>query len=201
VDLRFALVKAAAAGNEGVIRGLLDAGVCDPPAGPSSEEPEVRRAASLAFNTAAERGHLAICRLMLERRVPLQPDTLSKALMSSASNPQSTALLQLLLEKGVDANAGRNGFDSSSTPLGKAIDAENLEGVRLLLKAGAHLRNGFCTGFSALHSAAYTGNAELIRLLVAAGAKDPDSGAMQHAIRTGKWGIVEVLMGSQKAAG
>jgi hypothetical protein len=196
-DMRFALVKAAAVGHERAVASLLGAGACKAPKG--KEGAEVVKAGSLAFNIAAEWNRVAICRLLLERKVPLNPGTLDGALKSAARNPQSIQLLQLLLEKGKDINIGKDRFTTWKSPLAEAISTSNAQGVRVLLQHGASAQYVAAPGGSALHHAVlHRASIEVVRLLVQAGARDGDDLAVKEGMKKARWDIVELLMQPSK---
>jgi ankyrin repeat protein len=194
--MRFALIKAAAVGHSCAVASLLDAGVCKKTRG--SGVAEVQKLVSLVFSIAAERSQLGVCSLLLEHKMPFQPGTLDKAVMSAARNPQSVQLLQLLLEKGQDINIGKDGFDYI-TPLGRAISASNVEGVRLLLQHGASVQPTTYSKSPLYYAVQYKTDLKLVRLLIKHGAKDSDYSAVKEATLKAQWDVVEVLMKASPA--
>ncbi|HVT13981.1 MAG TPA: ankyrin repeat domain-containing protein [Fimbriimonadaceae bacterium] len=78
-------------------------------------------------------------------------------------------IVRVLLGKGADPNLPSTAL-GGVPPLQSAVFGRNLEGVRLLVEAGADVNAKQQGGFTALMGAAQNGDAEMVRYLLASGA-------------------------------
>ncbi len=197
MDRNEALVKAAAAGNERLVRGLIEEG-----ADPMTKDCNGR----IPLSFAAKNGHEAIVRFLLEGRdrgpkflppflnIVWAPysyavnsqDNCGRTPLSFAAENGHVAIMMLLLVKG--ANLGSEDHDGR-TPLSLAAENGQEAIVRLLLckePKGAKIGNTYGTlfmrEFNALFSrdkrgqtplsfAAKNGHETIVRLLLERGAK------------------------------
>ncbi|KAJ3277295.1 hypothetical protein HK104_003458 [Borealophlyctis nickersoniae] len=167
---------AALNGHSEVILKLLDTEAVASIAGPFGDNPNI------ALRVAAQGRHVEVVRLLLSDqvnvpwfRVVLDVDKRCRpsihrnwyqALPRAAAGGHPEIVL-LLLEKGVDVNAG----DDWGFPLGFAAERGHLEVAGLLLDAGADVH---AFGEEALCLAARNGRLEMVRLLLDSGANVPD---------------------------
>ena len=122
--------------------------------------------------------------------------------MAAATNG-SPGAVQLLLEKGADANVRSK---LGETPLGNAAGAGNAETVKLLLDRGADVNSRNSRGYSPLMLAAGSDamNADIVKLLIAKGADtsfsaDYDETAHMLAGRRGDTQVTRLLGGVAKS--
>lgn len=90
--------------------------------------------------------------------------------MHNAAHEGHTAIAQVLLQAGADANALINWDDG--TPLIRAASAGHIETVRALLAGGAEVNANDRYERTALMIAKEKGHTEVVELLKAAGAKE-----------------------------
>jgi hypothetical protein len=131
-DLRFALVRAAAAGQSQAVSSLIDAGACTIAVG--SEALDVQQTISTAFTIAASQGLVGACRAMVDKQVVKEQSLRQSVLSSAADKKGAEPVLELLLEAGCNANGGQGHFDAYASPLGKAISKDNIKAAQLLLR-------------------------------------------------------------------
>ena len=92
---------------------------------------------------------------------------------STAHTPKGLAVLKLLIDRGADVNKvdDGNGFtDTTRTALLAAVAERNIEGVKLLLDAGADPSAPNNSGLTPLHVASDVGSYEIVKMLLASGA-------------------------------
>ena len=121
-----------------------------------------------AVSKAAESGHEAVVRLLIEKGATFEPDDQyqNTPLHLALSNGHETVAL-LLIEKGEDINAKSA---IGITPLYEA-SGRGLEALaRLLIKKGADVNAGDNGGWTPLHQASNKGHEALARLLIEKGA-------------------------------
>jgi ankyrin repeat protein len=137
---------------------------------------------------------------MLEKGLVNNGDTLQEALLSAADSKdlrRSERVVQLLLEAGADANAGKDHFDAWASPLGKAVYHENFKAVQLLLQHGANVQVTASYQASALeYAASYNKGSEMVHLLIKHGALQGQEAAIKKAALEGKWDTLQILMDS-----
>ena len=150
-----------------------------------------------ALHWAAQRGHLAIARLLLEKGANINAkDRDQKTVLHIAVNFGHEGTIRLLLEKGADINA-RN--EDNETAL-QMVAKSGCEGVvRLLLEKGAHINPEDQDGMKALQSAAWFGSERIIRLLLEMGpdvnAKDGfDRTVFHYVAEQGDEGLIRLLI-------
>lgn len=88
-----------------------------------------------------------------------------QSLVTRAALMNLEEMVKLLIERGADVNS------KYGETLCAAVSSQNIEIVRMVLKAGARVKGDF--GFennTPLHRAAYTGIADIVRLLLSYGA-------------------------------
>jgi hypothetical protein len=192
MELRFALVKAAAARQAKAVSSLIDAGACNVPEGFPAKD--VRQVISAAFTKAAGQGDEDVCRVMLEKQVVRGRSVLHQALLSAADNRWGAPVVALLLEAGADANAGSTEYCSFSTPLGKAIFTRNVKMVEMLLKHGAGVHTSSHNISALEYAASYNTGPEMVRLLLKHGARQGMDKAIDKASSGGNWEVLQVLM-------
>jgi ankyrin repeat protein len=162
------LVQAANASRVKLVEFLLSQGV-DTKSSP-------------ALGTAAEKGNLAICKILLKQDKP-SPEVAGNAL-AQAARYDRIAILNFLLEQGLDANSPVPGIiDVPVTPLFVAVDAGNFKATTTLLDHGADIDFMISSGNdpghthyvgTPLHLASRSrGGIAMVRLLLDRGAK-PD---------------------------
>jgi hypothetical protein len=89
---------------------------------------------------AAHRGHVAVVLFFLDECRKYQPEQLAglqNAAMQSAAQEGQVDVLQALLDRGVDVNAGRQAFHEEA-PLARALAFCRMEAVQLLLQHGVY---------------------------------------------------------------
>jgi uncharacterized protein len=151
------LIAAIEAGSVEAVRKLIAAGA-------NVQQPDrIRR---VPLDIAAGEKQTEIARLLLESQATITPDALPRAALSG-----SLELVTLLLERGVDVNAGRGHALSES--IRACSRNENIEVIRTLLEAGADPK--VYGDMSPLSRAAGLCQAEVVRMLLARGA-DPNAG-------------------------
>jgi ankyrin repeat protein len=137
---------------------------------------------SHALGAAAEKGNLAICKILLKQGKP-SPEVAGNAL-AQAARYDRIAILNFLLEQGLDANSPVPGIiDVPVTPLFVAVDAGNFKATTTLLDHGADIDFMISSGNdpghtqyvgTPLHLASRSrGGIAMVRLLLDRGAK-PD---------------------------
>jgi uncharacterized protein len=78
-------------------------------------------------------------------------------------------IVRLLLQKGADPNQ-RSTALGGVAPIHAAVFGRNLEGLKLLVEAGANVNEAQAGGFTPLMGAAQNGDADMVRYLVEMGA-------------------------------
>lgn len=120
---------------------------------------EKARGHKTALIAAAERGHLAVVRLLLKHGADVNARNNSHDTgLRLAARGGHTEIVRLLLESGADVNA-RN-------PLISAAFNGHVEIARLLISHKAQLNPVTSSGQTPLHWAATLGHVELVRLLI-----------------------------------
>jgi ankyrin repeat protein len=121
-----------------------------------------QQAGATPLDIALVTGHADAAEILLAHGAKMSQSSLFAAL--SSKDPRA---VQLLLSRGADVNAVRNG----ETPLLRAATfTRSVETVRLLLAAGARVNARDRNGQTALHRAAAAGRSDLAKLLLDAGA-------------------------------
>ncbi|KAJ5653623.1 hypothetical protein N7490_000626 [Penicillium lividum] len=148
---------------------------------------------------AAQRGHKAVVRLLLEKGAdPESKDNSYRTSLSWAAEIGHEAVVRLLLEKGADPESRDNEYEQ--TPLSLAAEMGHEAVVRLLLEKGANAesRNNVC-GETPLSGAADMGHEAVVRLLLEKGA-DPESKdksdrtPLSRAAESGHEAVVRLLL-------
>jgi len=123
-----------------------------------------------ALQKAAYMGNSQIIRLLLERGALVNgPPQASITPLGWAVQQNHTEAVRLLLDNGAEPNGGVSGYSFLKT----AIDHQNLEMLRALLKAGADPDKRIYRPESPLMIAAWKGYTDMLEALLKAGA-DPD---------------------------
>ena len=91
---------------------------------------------------------------------------------SSRSTPKGLAILKLLINSGADVNKVEDALGiGTTTALITAVTERNIEGVKLLLDAGADPSGPNDSGLTPLHYAAnFSGDYDIVKILLASGA-------------------------------
>ncbi|KAK7212205.1 hypothetical protein V2G26_019383 [Clonostachys chloroleuca] len=173
----------ARAGDENLLRILLEAGVSPGPG---------------ALQEASARGDIEMVKLLLQAGsgIDEQEGKLGTALQA-ASKGGNLDLLHLLIEENADVNAFGGQF---GTALQAAVVSGHDHIIDALLKAGADINaEGGCRG-SALQAAADSGNEKFVAALLGLGCQTINTNrgkygnALQAASRQGHLGIVRLLL-------
>ena len=154
-----AFISACEGGQVTEVERLLNA-----PQNPDVRDPQYKCA---GIHLAAQNGHLAIVRLLLEACAD------KEAARADGATALHTAagrldVVRLLLEAGADKDAVD---DYGYTALHFAALSGQLDVERLLLEAGADKDAANHDGWTALHCAAQGGHLDVVRLLLEAGAE------------------------------
>jgi Ankyrin repeats (3 copies) len=124
-----------------------------------------------ALSWAAERGHEAVVRLLLEKGADVEAKAdYGRTTLSWAAERGHEAVVRLLLEKGADVEAKTQ---YGETALRKAVERGHEAVVRLLLEKGADVEGkteGPVLQGTALHLASEGGHEAVVRLLLKKGA-------------------------------
>ena len=113
---------------------------------------------------AAQNGHMAVVKLLLEKGADVNDRSMP---LHTASSNGHVKVVSLLLEKGAGVNVTNQ---DRSTPLQWASDNGHVEVVRLLLEKGANVNAVSQGGSTPLHWASDNGHVEVVRLLLEKGA-------------------------------
>lgn len=119
-----------------------------------------------ALQTAVAYEHPALVELLLQRGASLAARG-EMLLLTAASGEGSSEIVRLLLDRGVDPNAGQTG---RITPLHCAVETGDAEAVSLLLQRGANPNLPDERGITPLQLALDVDDEDLVRLLRDAGA-------------------------------
>ncbi|KAJ5234999.1 uncharacterized protein N7469_004167 [Penicillium citrinum] len=158
VDGKTALQVAICWGNLDGVEGLLKKGV-DPNSNSSTY--------SLSpLYLAADAKSVNMVRLLLG--VGAHDTTRNRATLNVAILKGPPKIVELLLDKGTDANADMS--ESGLKPLHKASFLGNVEAVRLLLAAGADIHLADTWGYTALHHAVQYNRSKVVEVLLELGA-------------------------------
>ncbi|MDR0608478.1 MAG: ankyrin repeat domain-containing protein [Planctomycetaceae bacterium] len=126
----------------------------------------------------------------------IEPELKKKMAIRWAVKVKDYIQAEQLLLAGADPNDVKWG--DVDAPLHVAIQTDDVEMVRLLVKYGAKVNKKLGYGDSSLYEAAGKGNIEIVKLLVEAGAyvnRKTDGGTpLQAALYTGKTEIVDYLL-------
>ena len=150
-----------------------------------------------ALHWAAEKGHLAMARLLLEKGADINAkDDDDETALHRAAWSGYDGVVRLLLEKGADINAKSC---DNETALYSAANFGHKGVIRLLLEKGADINAKDFRGYTALHIAAECGHEGVVRLLLNIGAhinaKDKDNETALHmAARYGHGGVIRLLL-------
>lgn len=169
-----ALHYAAAGGNVGTARLLLDGG---------ADVVAVAKAGETPLSLAARRGHGELVLLLLARGAPARSGDSAAAFESpvlAALFARDTGLVRLLLEAGADAEPPRG-----MPPLAVAARQGDTAVVAMLTARGADVNRAIGEGQTPLILAAQDGHVAVVRILLAAGA-DPS-----RRDRTANWTELE----------
>ena len=137
----------------------------------------------------------------MEQNIQPNPQSNSSQLksFSDACHDGSIDILEQLLKNGVDSN----GIDKTwnNTPLGIAVDNNQLLVINFLLKNGANINKGTPdNGITPLWIAAFKGYLDIVRILVEQGADinkaqtDDGSTPLYEAAQNGHLDIVRILV-------
>ncbi len=127
----------------------------------------------------------------------IEPALKKKMALRWAVKVRDHAEAEQLLKEGADPNAG-SGYGDIHAPLHAAIQANDVEMVRLLVQYGAKVNKKSGYGNSFLYDAASDATIEIVKILVEAGAnvnRKTDFGSpIQAALKEGKTEIVDYLI-------
>ena len=181
------LHHAAAYGTIETMKFLLDKGA-------NANAPNNRKSTPLFWALQDE----AKVRLLLANGANTTAQTSDgrSVLFQAASLEHSTAVLRLLLDKGVNPNTKTL---TGTTPLMAAATRANLDAMRLLIAKGADVKAVNAAGATALMAAAATGDTAAVRLLLDHGADvrprtKRNETALANAATTGNEAIVKLLL-------
>lgn len=130
-----------------------------------------------ALTCAVRGGHYDIAHMLIEAGADLEAggQDIGGALSSAAFGPQAPEnaeqhrhLLRTLIARGADKNAQDNYFNW--TPLYCAALGDYVDGVNILLEAGADINLADSHGNAPVYTAAQKGHTEIVQLLIDAGA-------------------------------
>ncbi len=145
-----------------------------------------------AFETAVNRGHSTVVRLLLEDYAESESEDAMGNALHAASAAGHEAVVQLLLDNGPGASRYYNALPAASAAGYKAV-------VRLLLDNGADVNAGASRYVNALQAASAAGHEAVVRLLLDNGA-DVNAGAscygnaLQVASDAGHEAVVRLLL-------
>ncbi|WFD06071.1 phosphate system positive regulatory protein pho81 [Malassezia vespertilionis] len=161
------LIHAVVRGHTNTVRILLDytAAMGSTPRGKT----ESSDLSPLAL--AAQGGHVAISRLLLERGAKVEPNVEGLLPQTLAARAGHTECLRLLMDAGVDANAVEKG--TLWTPLFYAAEFGHVDCLQLLLERGASILHEDEKQRHAVFYAAWQGWNTCTRILLAAQAHLP----------------------------
>ena len=188
-EKRYALHRAVQLGREEIVKLLLDAG--------AAVDDTCLAGGSFSLSAAAEAGHWAIVRLLLERIVLSdQRASLLFGLLRQAACSGNMELVDLLFRFGVVANAEKN---QKTGPLHTAARRGRVRVIRRLLDEGACPNRRDESGYTAFHLALSHGHFEVAQILVDAGAGIAARGPQRRtaliiAARSGCVPILQLLL-------
>jgi ankyrin repeat protein len=169
---RTPLLVAAETGSKAAVEQLLKHGS-------SMEERTDKRhdrsGGCTALHLAAENGHVAIVRLLLDTGAAINAqDSDRNTPISSAVGLGQTKVVQVLLDAGADKTFHDTGSRDSTTLMSIAVLHKNIDMVKLLLAAGVDVNERDKRSHAtALWYAAYFQSVDCVRVLLEAGA-DPN---------------------------
>jgi ankyrin repeat protein len=156
-----ALLAAVAAGDDGEVARMLDAGL-------SIETKDVRAAHSQAFALLIHCTCLLLGLLILHRS-KLRPQENGDTLLANAAFNGHYSTAALLVKRGADVNAA-NRYDGDTVLMWAAVGGQ-IDICELLLRNGAEVNAENKKGYRALYRAAYKDHARIVRMLLVAGAE------------------------------
>ena len=131
------------------------------------------------LHLAAERGELAVLRLLIEGGAELDPrDEMDRTPLHFASEHGDPEILRFLIDHGANPDAQSK---DQETPLFLASRKGKLEAARLLLERGADINSQDSLRRAPLHVAAGNGHYDIVCLLLDHGA---DASAQGRSLRT-----------------
>jgi ankyrin repeat protein len=183
------LVACAARGKTEAVAGLLASG-----ADPNTADEE----GWTALHAAAVFDHLPVVRLLLEAGAAVDPRSADGFTPLLNGARASADVVDALLAAGADPNAHdeRLGW----RPLDRFADYGNVDGIRLVLAAGAEVDARDFAGATALMAAAENGEADCVALLLDHGADasirtEDGSTAASLAARRGHHALAATISG------
>lgn len=188
-DNNSALLRAVSAGNDKVVKLLLD------------QDADVKAKLSCSYASAlyeaSKNNHEEIVKLLLEQKPNVNKDGgYYGTALQVASGWGNERIVKLLLEYDADVNA--RGGDLYASALHAASHSGKMQIVRLLLDNGADVNPSYGYFGNAFHAAASAGRAEIMELLLEHGARvdAQDYGkALYKASEEGHKRTVELLLG------
>ena len=172
-DCIWEFVSAAGDGNLEVVKLYVWTGTPGPTLSTRGVDTPVS-SNETALHKAAEGGHLAVVRYLVEQGADLELKNRydSTALLAAASRGD-LAMVKVLVGAGADLEAASSNEPSSYdgfTALHWAVEGGHLAMVKVLVGAGADLEARADDGYPALHRAADGGHLAMVKVLVGAGA-------------------------------
>lgn len=147
-----------------------------------------------ALQGAAYNGNLRLVQLLLSHGAEINASSgwAELTALQAAASSGHVAVVQALLQSGADICPKY----SKTRALGKAIETQNLELIRLLIRSGAALNGDSPLCDTPLSLAVETGQLHLVQLLLSEGADPCDHEALELAVCRNSFAIVKLLLDS-----
>lgn len=201
--LRAALVD----GHETIVSHLLDHGAdvqLEPTPGVSSERVHSSDEPKTVLQLAVQTGNINIVAAILSKgsNARLEVPEGKHPLIIAASKG-GAEMVRVLLKAGAPVNVQRKRryrgslvTDEDGSPIHAASAAGHSDIVSILLSSGAEIEGTFDCSRTPLTVAARRGNIQVVITLISAGARIHDSPALEEAVQSNHFEVVEVLVAS-----